>query len=198
MKIINTPLDPNEVRNLRVNDSFKITGKIFTARDAAHEKLLALHGEGKEPPFQLSDYPCFHCGPVMKKENGKWQVVSAGPTTSIRMEIFAHEFMDKFGTKIFIGKGGMGEKTSKALENHGGVYAQFTGGAGSLMAGSVTEVKDVYYLDELGVPEAIWVFEVSEFGPLLVTMDSHGESIHRDLTKEIEKNLDKIKQTLGN
>lgn len=196
MKILETPLKPEEVANLRVNEPFKVTGKIFTARDAAHEKLLDLANEGKEAPFDLSAYPCFHCGPVMKKQNDNWQVVSAGPTTSIRMEIFEDEFMDKFGTKIFIGKGGMGEKTSEALVQHGGVYAQFTGGAGSLMAGSVEKVEDVHYLEELGVPEAVWVFRVNEFGPLLVTMDSTGESIHRDISEEIDQNLQKELETL--
>ena len=196
MKILETPLNREEVEDLRVNEPFKITGKIFTARDAAHEKLLGLAEEGKEPPFDLSAYPCFHCGPVMKQEDGQWKLVSAGPTTSIRMEIFEDEFMDKFGTKIFIGKGGMGENTSEALVHHGGVYAQFTGGAGSLMAGSVEEVEDVHFLDELGVPEAIWVCKVREFGPLLVTMDSTGASIHRDISEEIEKNLEKELKSL--
>lgn len=196
MKTLKTPLDSREVRDLRVNDAFTITGKIFTARDAAHEKLLELHEEGKQPPFKLEHYPCFHCGPVMKKENDVWKVVSAGPTTSIRMEIFEDEFMEKFGTKIFIGKGGMGERTSTALKEHGGVYAQFTGGAGSLMAGSVKEVEDVYFLDELGVPEAVWVFRVENFGPLLVTMDSQGRSIHRDLSEKVSQNLERIKATL--
>ncbi|MEF8916325.1 MAG: FumA C-terminus/TtdB family hydratase beta subunit [Candidatus Bipolaricaulota bacterium] len=196
MKILETPLKPEEVADLRVNEPFKVTGKIFTARDAAHEKLLGLAEEGKEAPFDLSAYPCFHCGPVMKKRDDDWQVVSAGPTTSIRMEIFEEEFMEEFGTKIFIGKGGMGETTSEALVEHGGVYAQFTGGAGSLMAGSVEEVEDVHYLEELGVPEAIWVLKVKEFGPLLVTMDSTGESIHRDISEEIESNLQKELETL--
>lgn len=189
MKVLETPLDPNEVKLLRVNEPFKVTGKIFTARDAAHEKLLGSAKKGNQPPFDLSAYPCFHCGPVMQKKNGSWKVVSAGPTTSIRMEIFEDEFMEEFGTKIFIGKGGMGEETSKALTRHGGVYAQFTGGAGSLMAGSVEEVEDVHYLEELGVPEAVWVIRVNEFGPLLVTMDSTGESIHRDISEKVQNNL---------
>lgn len=196
MKTLKTPLDKEEVKNLRVNQPFKVTGKIFTARDAAHEKLLELEEEGGKPPFDLSAYPCFHCGPVMKKKNEAWQVVSAGPTTSIRMEIFESEFMDKFGTRIFIGKGGMGEETSEALQRHGGVYAQFTGGAGSLMAGSAEEVEEVHFLEELGVPEAIWVIKVKEFGPLLVTMDSTGDSIHRDISEEVERNLKQELETL--
>ncbi|KXA93452.1 fumarate hydratase [candidate division MSBL1 archaeon SCGC-AAA259I14] len=197
MKTLKTPLDPEKVKELKVNDSFYVTGKIFTARDAAHEKLLEIHEEGKEPPFSLGDYPCYHCGPVMKKENDEWKLVSAGPTTSIRMEIFEDEFMDKFGTKIFVGKGGMGEKTLKALQKHGGVYAQFTGGAGSLMAGSVKKVEDVFYLDELGIPEAIWLLKVEEFGPLVVTMDSHGSSLHAEISEKVSNNLDRMKKELS-
>lgn len=196
MKTLTTPINPEEVKKLRIHDTFTITGKIYTARDAAHEKLLQLKKDGKPLPFPVGDYPCFHCGPVMRQENGLWQVVSAGPTTSIRMEIFEDVFMDAFGTRIFVGKGGMGERTSAGLKKHGGVYAQFTGGAGSLMAGSVESVEDVFYLDELGIPEAIWLLNVVNFGPLLVTMDSEGQSIHRNLAKTVEKNLNRIKLTL--
>lgn len=195
MKVLKTPLDPDEVKSLNVGDSFYITGKAYTARDAAHEKLLELHEEGKELPAPLSDYPCFHCGPVMKKKEGEWEVVSAGPTTSIRMEIFEKEFMDKIGTRIFIGKGGMGERTLKALKDHG-VYAQFTGGAGSLVSDSVKEVEEVYYLEELGVPEAVWIWRVEKFGPHVVTMDSKGSSIHEDVSSKVQENLERIKENL--
>ncbi|HPQ40307.1 MAG TPA: FumA C-terminus/TtdB family hydratase beta subunit [bacterium] len=196
MKILQTPINPDEVRSLKVYDTIGITGRVFTARDAAHEKLLALKKEGKPLPFAVGDYPCFHCGPVMRRTNDLWEVVSAGPTTSIRMEIFEDEFMDAFGTRIFIGKGGMGERTSEALKKNGGVYAQFTGGAGSLMAGAVKRVVDVFYLDELGIPEAIWLLEVVKFGPLLITMDSAGRSIHRTLAGKVVENLERLKKTL--
>lgn len=197
MKTLKTPIEREEVEKLKVNDTFSVTGKIFTARDAAHKKLLEIKEEGKEPPFPLSDYPCYHCGPVMKKKNGGWELVSAGPTTSIRLEIFEDKFMENFGTRIFVGKGGMGEKTLKALQNHGGVYAQFTGGAGSLMAGAVERVDDVFYLDELGIPEAVWLLEVKEFGPLVVTMDSHGSSLHEEISEKVSKNLDRVKKELS-
>lgn len=196
MKILQTPINPDVVRQLKVYDTISITGKVFTARDAAHEKLLALKDSGEPLPFEVGDYPCFHCGPVMRKKNGIWEVVSAGPTTSIRMEIFEDRFMEAFGTRIFIGKGGMGERTSAGLKKFGGVYAQFTGGAGSLMAGAVKKVVDVFYLDELGIPEAIWLLEVIEFGPLLITMDSEGRSIHRTLAGKVVENLDRLKKTL--
>lgn len=194
MKELNTPLDPEEVKGLKVGDSFYVTGEMFTARDAAHEKLLELYDEGEGPPFALEDFPCFHCGPVMKKDDG-WEVVSAGPTTSIRMEMFENEFIDKFGTRIFVGKGGMGDDTLDALKDHG-VYAQFTGGAGSLTADSVKEVEDVFYLEELGIPEAIWLFKVERFGPLVVTMDSKGSSIHDEVAVEIKENLDRVKKEM--
>lgn len=195
MKTLSTPLDPEKIEDLQVGEAFEVSGRIFTARDAAHEKLLNAYQEGSRPPIPLGDLPCFHCGPVMKKTDQGWSVVSAGPTTSIRMEMFEPDFMKAFGTRMFIGKGGMGEDTSDALKKHGGVYAQFTGGAGSLMAGAMKEVEEVLYLDELGVPEAIWVFKVEQFGPLLVTMDSDGASTHRQLSQQVEQNLDQILAT---
>lgn len=194
MKILETPLDHEEIKKLRVGDTFYITGTIFTARDAAHEKLLDMDKD--EVPFDPSKYAMFHCGPAIHKEEGEWKVVSAGPTTSIRMEIFEDEFIEKFGTKVIIGKGGMADRTLEALEKHGGVYCQYTGGAGALMANSIKEVKDVHYLDELGIPEAFWMFRVEEAGPFLVTMDSAGNSIHDDVNKEVEKNLEKVKSEI--
>ncbi|KXB05327.1 fumarate hydratase [candidate division MSBL1 archaeon SCGC-AAA382A13] len=179
-----------------MNDVFQITGTIFTARDAAHKKLISEYEKGNELSVPLEDYPCFHCGPVMQKTDKKWNLISAGPTTSIRMEIFESEFMDKIGTRMFIGKGGMGEETLEALGEHGGIYAQLTGGAGSVVGEAVEEVSDVFYLDELGIPEAVWILKVKEFGPLLVTMDSHGSSLHEDVSKQIESNLKRVKKEI--
>jgi len=125
----------------------------------------------------------FHCGPLMKKTDKGWQVVSAGPTTSSRMEIFEDKFIEKYGINIIIGKGGMGERTEKALQKYTCVYTSYTGGAGALAADKVEDVRAVYWLDELGMPEAVWIFQVKEFGPLVVAIDSHGESIYRKLKK---------------
>ncbi len=193
-KVINTPIKPEEVSKLRVGDAFYITGTIFTARDSAHEKLLSL--EDSELPFEPSEYAMFHCGPAIHKVDGKWTVVSAGPTTSIRMEIFEDKFIERFGTKIIIGKGGMGERTLKALEKHGAVYVQYTGGAGALMAKAIEEVEEVYFLEDLGIPEAFWMFRVKEAGPFLVTMDSTGKSLHADVAEKVKKNLTAIKAEL--
>ena len=172
---LDLPLKSDEVKKLRVGDILYVSGKFFTARDEAHHMMLqknSLH-------FNPSEMALYHCGPLMKKTKNKWQVVSAGPTTSSRMEIFEDKFIEKYGINLIIGKGGMGERTQKALKKHIAVYAAYTGGAGALAADKIKEVQGVHWLDELGMPEAVWIFKVKEFGPLVVAMDSHGASIYR-------------------
>ena len=173
------PASKDDIKKLKIRDIIYVTGKIFTARDEAHHMIL----EKGKIPFDPSEMALFHCGPLMKKANGKWQVVSAGPTTSSRMEIFEDKFLEKYGTNIIIGKGGMGERTEKALQKFTGVYTAYTGGAGALAADKVEEVLGVYWLEELGMPEAAWIFKVKEFGPLVVAMDSYGKSIYKELKK---------------
>ncbi len=175
----NLPASKEEIKKLHIGDIIYVTGKIFTARDEAHHMML----EKNKIPFNPSEMALFHCGPLMKKEKGKWQVVSAGPTTSSRMEIFEDNFIEKFDIKIIIGKGGMGERTEKALKKFTGVYTAYTGGAGALAAENVEEVLGVYWLEQLGMPEAAWIFKVKEFGPLVVAIDSHGKSIYKELKK---------------
>ena len=178
---LNLPASKEEIKKLKIRDVVYVTGKIFTARDEAHHMML--EKDKSSLPFDPSEMALFHCGPLMKKEKGKWQVVSAGPTTSSRMEIFEDKFIEKFGINIIIGKGGMGERTEKALQKYICVYTSYTGGAGALAADKVEEVPRVYWLEELGMPEAAWIFKVKEFGPLVVAIDSHGESIYRNLKK---------------
>lgn len=170
------PVSKDEIKKLHVGDVLFVTGKIFTARDEAHRLML----KKSKIPFKPSGKTLFHCGPLMKKSGKKWEVVSAGPTTSGRMEIFEDKFIEKFGINVIIGKGGMGEKTKNALQKNIGVYTSYTGGAGILAADKVEEVLEVYWLEELGMPEAVWVFKVKEFGPLIVAMDSHGKSLYKD------------------
>ena len=173
------PVNKDKIKKLKVGDILYLTGEIFTARDETHHIML----KKNKHPFDPSEMALYHCGPLMKKDKGKWHVVSAGPTTSSRMEIFEDEFIKKFGTKIIIGKGGMGEKTQKALQKYTGVYVAYTGGAGALAAEKIKEVTGVYWLEELGMPEAAWIFKVKEFGPLVVAMDSYGRSIYKKLKK---------------
>ncbi len=180
-----TPI--TDARKYKVGDVIYITGEVILARDEAHKKLLE---EGA--PIDLEGSVIYHCGPVVTKKNGEWKVVAAGPTTSIRMEIFEDEFIKRFHPAIIVGKGGMGERTLKALKEHGAVYAAYTGGCGALAAERIKSVKEVHFLEELGIPEAVWVFRVKEFGPLVVTMDSHGNSIYDEIDEKAKKNLDEI------
>jgi fumarate hydratase subunit beta len=125
----------------------------------------------------------YHCSPLMEKKDGMWFVVSTVPSTSSRMELFEHKFIKKFGINLIIGKGDMIKNTQKALQKYIYLYASYTGGAGALAADNIKKVKDVFYLDELGMAEAVWIFEVKDFGPLFVVMDCHGGSIYKDSTR---------------
>jgi tartrate/fumarate subfamily iron-sulfur-dependent hydro-lyase beta chain len=174
---VTLPVPSDVLKKLRVNDIIYVTGNIFTARDSAHMKMRGM--KLKDLPFDPSVMALYHCGPLMKKENGQWIAVSAGPTTSSRMEDFEDILLDHFGIRLIIGKGGMGERTRRALKKTRSVYAAFPGGAGVLAAEKITNVSQVYWLEELEMPEAVWILEVKEFGPLVVAMDSIGQSLYR-------------------
>ena len=191
-----TPISDEDVRKLKVNDVLYVTGTIVTARDQAHGRALEYFKQGKPLPINLEGLAVFHCGPVVSKEGEKWIAVAAGPTTSTRMDIFEDEFIKNFKVRVVIGKGGMGKKTTDAMAKYGAVYGAFTGGAAILAARAIKNVKSVEWLD-LGTPEAMWIFEVEEFGPLAVAIDSHGNNIFMDVQKKVEENKQKIYQKLG-
>jgi fumarate hydratase subunit beta len=191
-----TPISEEDVRKLKVNDVLYVTGTIVTARDQAHRRALEFFKEGKSLPVNLEGLAVFHCGPVMNKQGDKWVAVAAGPTTSTRMDIFEDEFIRNFKVRVVIGKGGMGKKTTDAMAKYGSVYGAFTGGAAILAAKAIKNVKGVEWLD-LGMPEAMWIFEVEEFGPLAVAIDSHGNNVFMDVAKNVEANKQKIYQKLG-
>lgn len=196
-KFLHTPLTEEDIRALHVGDTVHISGRMFTARDEAHRLMLERRENDEEIPFDPSKMALFHCGPVVKKEDAGWRVISAGPTTSIRMELFEDRFLTAFGTKMVIGKGGMGDKTLAALRKAGAVYAHYPGGVGALAAQAITRVTNVYWLDELGIPEAVWILDIELFGPLTITMDSHGKSLYRDLEESIKKNLERIHEQIA-
>ncbi|MCW3981061.1 MAG: FumA C-terminus/TtdB family hydratase beta subunit [Candidatus Bathyarchaeota archaeon] len=191
-----TPISEEEVRKLRVNDIVYITGTIVTARDQAHKRALQLHAEGKTMPISLEGLAVFHCGPIVKKDGDKWKVVAAGPTTSTRMDIFEDEFIKHFKARVIIGKGGMGKRTTDAMNKHGAVYGAFTGGAAVLAAKAIKNVKAVEWFD-LGMPEALWILEAEDFGPLTVAIDSHGNNLFADVKEKTEKNRLEIYKKLG-
>jgi fumarate hydratase class I len=188
---LTTPISEEQIRELKVGDEVGITGVIFTGRDALHKYL---HEGGELPEgVSLRDGILYHCGPVvMKDENGDWQVTAAGPTTSFREEPYQADIIKKFGVRGVIGKGGMGPKTLAACAENGSVYLHAIGGAAQVLAERILKVRNVYFLEEFGSPEAIWELEVDKF-PAVVTMDSHGRSLHAEVAEAsqavLEENL---------
>ena len=184
---LEAPFTEDKIRALKCGDMVTITGMVYTGRDAVHKYLY----EGGEAPVDFKDQIIYHCGPVVVKEDGRWVVKAAGPTTSIREEPYQGEIIRRFGVRGVIGKGGMGEKTLAALKEHGAVYMHAIGGAAQVLARCVKEVKGVSLLEEFGSPEAIWEFDVVKF-PVVITMDSHGRSLHQEIMAESSKALDAI------
>ncbi len=182
---LETPFTEEQVRRLKVGDIVLISGVVYTGRDAIHQRLTR-----SDPPVDLRGQVLYHCGPVVLKEKGKWRVVAAGPTTSIREEPYEAEVIARSGLRAVIGKGGMGPRTLKALRDHTAVYLNAIGGAAQYYARCIEKVEGVDLL-ELGVPEAMWHFRVRDF-PAIVTMDASGNSLHagvEGVSAAILKNL---------
>ena len=190
-----TPISEVEIRKLHVNDVVYLSGRVVTARDQAHKRALEYFKGGKALPVDLEGLAVYHCGPVMKKEGAKWVAVAAGPTTSTRMEAFEDEFIQCSKARVIIGKGGMGKRTTDAMGKFGAVYCAFTGGAAVLAAQKIKCVVRVEWLD-LGLPEALWVLEVEEFGPLVVGIDSHGRNLFLEVAEKVELNKQMIYRKL--
>jgi tartrate/fumarate subfamily iron-sulfur-dependent hydro-lyase beta chain len=189
MAQLNAPFTEARIRNLRVGDEVEISGVLFTGRDAVHKYL---HEGGQLPPgVNLRDSILYHCGPVVvRDEQGRWRVTAAGPTTSIREEPYQGEIIRKFGLRGVIGKGGMGERTLAACKEGGCVYLHAVGGAAQVLAECIKGVRSVHFLDEFGAPEAIWELEVENF-PAVVTMDAHGQSLHKEVLEASQAALAK-------
>jgi len=185
---INLPTDEKTIRSLKIGDEVLLNGIIVTARDAAHKLMVTK--KPKDLRSLLKDTIIYHCGPIVKQVKGKWEIVVAGPTTSIREEAYEADVIDLYGIRGAIGKGGMGKKTLDACKKYGAVYLHATGGAAAEIAKTMVEVVDVKYL-ELGTPEAFWVIRVEDF-PVLVTMDSHGNSLHEMVDRDSKAMCEKL------
>lgn len=186
--VLTTPITEDQIRDLKVGDVVVINGLIHTGRDALHKYLM-----DHDSPVDLEGSVIYHCGPVMLKDDeGKWHVKAAGPTTSIREEPYQSDIIKKFGMKVVIGKGGMGAKTLKGLQEHGAVYLNAIGGAAQYYAECIKDVESVDFLN-FGVPEAMWHLQVENFAAI-VTMDSHGNSLHADVDKTSLEKLAQYKE----
>jgi|YNPNPStandDraft_1061719.scaffolds.fasta_scaffold04910_6 fumarate hydratase class I len=197
------PVTEEAVRALHTGDKVYLSGILVTGRDAAHKYMVEHFIRATEIPAQerqwyeelrrtLSGGVIYHCGPVVRRvAGGGWEFVAAGPTTSIREEPYQAEVIAHFGLRGVIGKGGMGQNTLRACQEHGAVYFHAVGGAATLIANTVKEVLTVYKLEEFGVPEALWVIRVEDF-PTVVTMDSHGQSIHEQVERLSRTALERL------
>jgi fumarate hydratase class I len=180
---LKTPLSEADVRKLRAGDIVLLSGTVFTGRDAVHKYLY----QGGELDV-LRNAVIYHCGPVVLEEGGNYRVVAAGPTTSIREEPYQADVIAKYGVKAVIGKGGMGAKTLAACKEHGCVYLHGIGGAAQIYAQCVRRVPRVFLKENFGSPEAVWEMEVEHF-PAVVTMDSHGRSLHQEVADDSKGRL---------
>jgi fumarate hydratase class I len=182
---LRAPLSEADVRALKVGDVVLLTGPVFTGRDAVHAHLMK-----HDPPVDMRGSVLYHCGPVVVKEGDTWRVTAAGPTTSIREEPYQADIIKRYGVRAVIGKGGMGGKTLGALKEHGGVYLNAIGGAAQFYARAIERVDGVSLL-EFGTPEAMWHLTVTDF-PAIVTMDAHGNSLHKSVEWESGQHLEAI------
>jgi len=182
---LKTPISEEQIRSLKVGDVVLLTGRIFTGRDAVHHYLYT---GGKLDPIRNS--VIYHCGPVMQQDGKTYRALAAGPTTSIREEPYQHQIIQDFGIKAIIGKGGMGDQTLAACRKYGAVYLHAIGGAAQIYAECIKKVNGVY-LEQFGGPESVWDLDVEKF-PAVVTMDSHGHSLHTEIRGKSDQVLDSL------
>lgn len=193
---LSVPVDRKVTMGLRCGQTVSLDGTVHTGRDEMHLRALEYHRGGREIPVDLEGGAVFHCGPIMVEDQGKWRLVAAGPTTSARMNSLEPDFILAFRPAAIIGKGGMSTPTVEAMKEVGCVYLALTGGAAVLAARGISEVKGVEWLD-LGMPEALWILEAMELGPLIVAIDAHGNSLYDQVSDDVKRNLPSIREHLG-
>ncbi|MEW6214067.1 MAG: FumA C-terminus/TtdB family hydratase beta subunit [Nitrospirota bacterium] len=193
IKTINLPLTKDDVLKLNVGDMVLINGQLITGRDRVHKFLFSEKPGEEQIPFNLRGSILYHCGPIVRKTEEGFKLIAGGPTTSMRVEIYEYQIISEYGISGVMGKGGMGRQTLNALKENGCVYLHTIGGAAVYLADRVRRVVDVWKLEEFGMTEAMWVFDVEEF-PALVTMDAHGRSLHEEVEK---RSYSEFKRLIG-
>ncbi len=187
---LNAPLDEQDVRGLNIGDSVRLNGLIYTARDRAH-KYLVEEAQPETIEFDLRGGVIYHCGPLVRRCNGNFELVVAGPTTSNRMNPYEADVIARYGVRAIIGKGGMDDRTMEALQRHGCVYLSAVSGAAVVLARYVERISNVYKLQEFGMPECFWELKVKDF-PAIVTMDARGNSMHKQVEQQSSEQLKQL------
>ena len=191
--LLTTPIRDQDIESLRVGDVAYLNGHIVTCRDVGHRRLIEL---GRALPVDLRGLAIFHAGPIVAKENGRWTMISIGPTTSMRMEPFEDRFIEATGVKLIVGKGGMGANTAAACARHKALHAVFPGGCAVLAATEVEQIERVEW-EDLGMPEALWVCRVREFGPLIVSIDTTGDNLFATNTARFQEKKLPLVEEIG-
>ncbi|KIE87371.1 fumarate hydrolyase [Acinetobacter pittii] len=197
-KILTTPIKDEDLLDLKVGDVVYLTGRLVTCRDVAHRRLIE---QGRELPVNLEGGAIFHAGPIVRKKGeNDFEMVSIGPTTSMRMEKFEREFIKQTGVKLIVGKGGMGPETAAGCQENIAVHAIFPGGCAVLAATLVEEIEGAEWQD-LGMPETLWINRVREFGPLIISIDTQGNNLIQQNKVEFQAKkapiLEKISKQLS-
>lgn len=195
MKNLRLPMSESTARSLKLGEIVTVSGLLFTGRSRLHIRAIE---ENIFPPIDYERINCFfHVGPVMKKEDGIWRVVSCEPTSSIRFERYGANVVRKFRLRTLIGKTTMGARTAAALKEVGGVYLSKIGLSGNSLRKQIRKIHNVYFLDELGKTEATWIYEVEDFGPFFVAIDAEGNNYFELLASDVEKKIPEIEREMG-
>ena len=186
-KKFQTPIGEEEIRDLQMGDIIYLSGEVYTARDKAHQRIRDYLSTGAETEIPIEKGAVlYHCGPLVRKNKGDWEIIAAGPTTSSRMEGTTPAVIEKLRIRAIIGKGGMGSATREAMQRYGCVYFALTGGAAVLAATHIKAIKAVYWAD-LGMAEAVWHLLVEDFGPLVLSIDAHGQSLYEHINEDAKR-----------
>ena len=194
IKVLITPVSTEDLKDIKVGDIVYLDGSMTTCRDVAHRRLVE---EGRELPVDVRNNAIFHAGPIIRPlENDKFEMVSVGPTTSMRMEKFEYEFVKQTGVKVIIGKGGMKENTERACKEFSAIHCVFPAGNAVVAATEVEEIVRAEWRD-LGMPETLWNCRVKEFGPLIVSIDTEGNNMFEKNKVTFNKRKDAVYEKIS-
>lgn len=192
-KILVTPIKREDIEDINAGDIIWLEGDLMTCRDSVHRRVVF---DGMELPYDLRDRVLYHAGPIVRKrDDGSFEMIACGPTTSMRMEKFEYEFVKKTGVRVIIGKGGMKENTERACLDFGAIHCVFPAGCAVTAAEEVLRIKE-HHWDELSMSEMIWACEVREFGPLVVSIDSRGRNLFEENRRIINTRKEEAKRRL--
>ena len=197
-KVLITPLTKADLADIQAGDIIYLDGDLMTCRDVAHRRVIEY---GRELPYDIRGKAILHAGPIVRAtSDGGYEMVSVGPTTSMRMEKFEYDFTQRTGVRVIVGKGGMGPNTERACKEFGAIHCVFPAGNAVVAATEVEEIVDAQWRD-LGMPETLWHCRVKEFGPLIVSIDTDGRNLFEEnkviFNQRKEKAIEEICKHVG-